>query len=115
MGDSTFDIITSKLSSIFAVTGDEFTLMRDERTSTSRSLSVRQVDEQLFDDESSQERIEDPQPRPKRQATIDMSAPNAKRPTPQSSVTSEFKEFLSALTESDFFFWFRHPRRSHPS
>ena len=60
VAEAAFDLITSKLSSIFTVTGDEFTLMRDERTSTSRSLPVRQVDEQSFDDESSQERTEDP-------------------------------------------------------
>jgi hypothetical protein len=101
IAEATFDIITSKLSSIFTVEGYKFTLLKEERNQYRRASPVQQGDDESFDDIFAHG-SEDPLPRSKRPATMDSSAPQAKRPTPSSGLASQVKDFFTALTESDW-------------
>ena len=101
IAEAIFDIITSKLSSIFTVEGDKFTLLKEERSQYLRASPVQQGDDDSFEDTSAHG-SEEPLPRSKRSATMDFSEPKAKRPTPRSGLASDVKDFFAALTESDW-------------
>jgi hypothetical protein len=98
VAETAFDSITSKLSSIFTVEGDQFTVMQDTMASTAQASPVQQDD----DDSIIEDYYHGTATGSKRQPANDLPAPPAKRPAPISSQASEFKEFLSALTESEW-------------